>query len=137
MVDSKILKGILSICILLIIIFVVLLVKDKIKYSNYNSVQAEITKVETVHGKHNDTNMTRDYYITYKYSIENKEYTSKKQVFTKSGKTVGDVEEIKYNPNDFLDIENTLLTNTYRALIIFLIIFSTLLGIVIFKREEY
>ena len=136
MINIKVLKGIFIVCVVLITIFSIVFIKDEIKYSKYIPVKAEIIKIETKKGTSSKTSMSRKYIVTYKYIIENEEYTAEKQVFTKSNKTVGDIEEIKYNSNNFLDIENTLLSNTYKAMIVYLIIFSTLLGIIISNKEK-
>ncbi len=134
MVDKKILK---VISIILIIIFLLLsgaFVYNKIKYSSYKEVEAKIISVDSRYGTATNPD-SRTHYVTYKYMAEGREYTAKRQVFTKTGKKEGKTEKIRYNPENPSEIENTMADAALAGMILFTGVFTVLLWIIIIKRK--
>lgn len=135
MVNVKTLKFILILCIVIEIIFLSIFVKDQIKYSAYHTVQATIVKTETNYGSASNSR-SKTHLVTYEYDIDGKKYSATKQVFTTTGKKIGDIETIRYNPNALTEIENTLLSGVYLAIILFLVVFIVSLCLIIQRRKR-
>lgn len=105
--------------------FIGVVVVKKISYSNYLNVEAEIESVTTELS--GSSNQSRSHYITYKYEVNNEYYSAKKQVFSKNFKKAGDIDIIRYNPEDPSQVEDTLLINTSIVLAVFFLVWDAVL----------
>lgn len=136
MVNKKFLILIGVICVVIIAVFTSLLIVDNIKYGSYVAVKAEIIKVESFFGDSSKTNMQQSHYVTYSYKYYNKEQTAQKQVFFKSRYKVGDIVDIRINPDNINEVENTMRTGAYIVVDIFVTVFLGLLCILIFRKSN-
>lgn len=105
--------------------FIGVVVVKKNSYSKYLNVEAEIESVTTELS--GSSNQSRSHYITYKYEVNNEYYSAKRQVFSKNFKKAGDIDIIRYNPEDPNQIENTLLINTSIVLVVFFLAWNVVL----------
>lgn len=79
--------------------------------------------------------MTYSHYARYEYDIDGTRYTATKQFFFKSSKSLGDLETIRYNPDNPEEIENTFLANSLISVSIFFGVILLFL-IAIMKRNN-
>lgn len=137
MKNIKLLKVILIMCFVCLFIVIFLFIKDISRYKNFCYVSAEIVNVYSVSGEHNHTNMKKRYFVEYRYTMNGVEYKTNKQVYFKSGKNIGDIVNIKYNPKNPSEIQNTYSYYAKIGGIIFIGVFTILLCIIIFRNKKH
>ena len=71
------------IAMIAMLFFISTLVSQKIKYSDYVTVNATIVDTKSEAGTSDATNMNYAHFITYKYQFNGNTYTATQRIFTK------------------------------------------------------
>ena len=93
-----------------ILLFVLLsgaTVSNYIKTKEYIKLDAVIVYVGTEYVHESDSTYS---YVEYKYEYEGNIYTNKQRVFFKFNKKVGDVQQIRINPNNPSEVKDSYMT---------------------------
>lgn len=125
-------KLVMIVLLVAIIGLITAIVQQSLQYREYTKVQAEIISVSSQKGTSAKTNMSYSYYVTYKYHFKGVEYQATKKIFTKTGKTIGEKNTIRINPENPKEIANTYTKNGCIGLAVF---FSAIL-VLLFVSER-
>jgi len=92
----------------------------KMHYKNYVTVNAEIIDIREF-----DPNKEGvDYVPYYKYDVDGFEAIGTKRIFSKGSRYLGKMEEIRYNPDNPVELEDTYTVNSVLFIVIFLAVFD-------------
>lgn len=117
---SKSQLKLITIIVAIIMLFLLaVVIEQKIKYSSFEKANAEIVEIFSKSGTSSSTNMTYSHFVRYEYDINGTRHTGTKQFFFKSSKRLGNLETIRYNPDNPEEIENTFLANSLISVSIF------------------
>lgn len=98
-------------CFALIVLTAIILGADLMKTSDYRKVRAEIVKISDKN-QNKSGNHVYSYFITYEFEFKGEKYQVSKSSLIEIDKKVGDLEEIKINPDNPEEMKTSVLQNT-------------------------
>ena len=134
-IGKKQIKIIIFITFIVTIGFTIFGITNKLKYAEYNEVDAKIVDIKVEINKKNSNHSVKRF-IKYEYEVDGKKYISSKRI-SEVGiviKNKEKLETIKYNPQNPNEIEDTYTTKTAFGVAIFFAIIGILLAITLKKQ---
>lgn len=130
-VSKRVLGVMLAVSAVILFVFGVLTVRHIEKHSNYTLVDARIVDVYDVHIDEDDKG--GNHYMILSYSYDNEEYTARQKVFFSAESKIGTEVNVKCNPDNPEEIENTFILHIFVIFDIFFTIFTLFLIFAIIK----
>lgn len=145
--SPKVIRNCIIACGVAMLIVIAILVYNIIMTKDYVKVDAQVTKVieynrestskSTIKSKNkNKKQRTTTYVITYEFTYNAKEYLSEQELSNKPNEQEGDIVQIRCNPDNPEQIENTHIIKTSYIFIVVLTAFSIILLVMYRKARK-